>query len=212
MVAVVLALAGIGLPSAVGATAEQPHPGYGLLVRDAVVRIARLLHVPVLSYEPAVRISADAHGKDWATEHSGPATPPTSCVITLYPAGRRLPANELRHTLVHEVAHCYQERYAPEGVGIPWLSEGSAAWIASEIEGRSKATSQYLHAYETTPRVGLFERSFSAIGFFAALACNGVEPGPLILPMMQTGDNTAAKRLALAARPDRPGRKHCPPS
>ena len=171
-------------------------------MRDAVVRVARVLAVPELPYEPSVRLAHEPDGKAWAQEHSGPTTPPTSCVITVLPAGQALSARELRHTLVHEVAHCYQERYAPEGVGIPWLAEGSAVWVAADLEGRSKATSDYWARYLATPKTALFRRSFSAVGFFASLTCKGVDPGPLIISMMKTGSSAAALRIARRAEPD----------
>jgi hypothetical protein len=190
-----------GVASASAARDGRSPAAYSRIVRDAVVRIARVLGVPALPYGPSVDLATQADGTAWAQEHSGPATPPTSCVITVFPAGQALSTRELRHTLVHEVTHCYQERYAPEGVGIPWLAEGSAAWVAADLEGRSTATSDYWARYVSTPRTALFRRTFSAIGFFASLTCHGVDPGPLIIPMMQTGSSAAALRVARRAAP-----------
>lgn len=199
------AIAGlVVVPGAASASAlrDRRSPAeYERIVRNAVVRVAGVLGVPKLPYEPSVRLASEPDGTAWAQEHSGPATPPTSCAIAVLPAGQALSTRELRHTLVHEVTHCYQERYAPEGAGIPWLAEGSAAWVAADLEGRSKATTSYWARYLVTPKTALFRRTFSAVGFFASLTCKGVDPGPLIIPMMQTGSSAAALRISRRAKP-----------
>lgn len=73
------------------------------------------------------------------------------CLITVYNNAETRDAGELRFTVAHEIAHCYQ------GYGIPaftgyidgdgWWSEGSAEWLATHVY-RAASTSPLLGDYQ----------------------------------------------------------------
>jgi hypothetical protein len=80
--------------------------------------------------------------------------------------------------LTHEVFHCFLVVRAGRALGDPpaWFWEGSAAWAGESAAGGSGYSANWWHVYLTEPRRSLFERDYSAIGFFAHLAESGIDP------------------------------------
>lgn len=73
------------------------------------------------------------------------------CMITVYNNAETRDAGELRFTVAHEIAHCYQGYAIPTFTGFidedGWWTEGSAEWLASHVY-RASSTSPLLGDYQ----------------------------------------------------------------
>jgi hypothetical protein len=73
------------------------------------------------------------------------------CLITVYNNAETRDAGELRFTVAHEIAHCYQGYAIPTFTGYidedGWWTEGSAEWLATHVY-RASSTSPLLADYQ----------------------------------------------------------------
>jgi hypothetical protein len=125
--------------------------------------------------EGAVTAARAPDGSD-----SGPVT--GSCAYTVFPLGRKETAAIQKRIAAHEAFHCFQM----EAMGIDawalapdWLMEGSAEWagdtIADEWVG-SRGSDFWWDDYLRVPQKPFLERTYDALGWYAHLAENGVDP------------------------------------
>ena len=128
--------------------------------------------------------------------------PANSCTILLTKKGQAMTGKALFSILVHELVHCYQgtvtsieQMQAME----PWRMEGFANWAAEVVVGGSGRPEADMHwrAYLDHPEVGLFKRTYDAIGFFAHLDETGIDPWTLFAPMVKASSNEAAWSVAV---------------
>jgi hypothetical protein len=106
----------------------------------------------------------------------------TECRISLTPNAQKLDphSKEIRSTLTHEIFHCFTIDLIgmDENLDLPkWIKEGGASWVGEDYVGGStipdlqKGWTKYL-----TQEVGLFDRSYDGMGFFAHLQNSGINP------------------------------------
>ena len=119
----------------------------------------------------------DKNGK-WASSLG----PGVKCQIQVFPLGWQSSNPDLPiYVAAHEAVHCFQFKlnspvYATLAQS-PWLLEGGAEWagdqVAREVLGhdpKDKYLTDYWNAYLKYPGIGLFNRVYDAVGFFAHLA------------------------------------------
>lgn len=111
------------------------------------------------------------------------------CLIQVSRNMRNAGSNLLRGLLTHEVTHCRQaevmglERYVRSEND--WLTEGSAeyvSWKRAGVWDRGLIT-EFWRAYATRPEQSLFDRRYSAVGFFEHVARRVNEPF-IVIPAM----------------------------
>ena len=136
-----------------------------------------------------------------------PDGPPAGCMIAVRGdvAGSAGDA-ELTTILAHEVFHCFQRTYG----GLPlsasvargaWINEGQAAWVGETIAGGSSESREWWQAWLSDTLTGLFFRSYDAIGFYADLEANGIDPWSVFDPMLAvTGGGREAFNVAVGGR------------
>ena len=134
---------------------------------------------------------------------------------------------EMEETLVHEDFHCYEHQIAPNAWSVVhhsikeevirgihkgelgdegqleearWIIEGLARWVdltlypASGEEGLKNLTEYY-----ETPKKGLFDRSYDAVGFWAHLQDISGDLWQRIPDILRAGVNSANQKAADAA-------------
>jgi hypothetical protein len=129
---------------------------------------------------------------DAAGQAVGPAT---GCVIEL--AVKAHTSGELRDTIAHEVFHALEAIMSGTLANFnrpanDWLTEGSAAWVASDLIGNNRSARIEWGHYLRTPAAPLFKRSYAAIGFFGHMASSGISPWTRFRNMFAASDSPAA--------------------
>jgi len=112
--------------------------------------------------------------------------------------------------MAHEVAHCFELKLNAGDYSdhtLAWLQEGGAEWAGSQVakealghDPKDKLLHQYWEKYLSSPSVGVFTRTYSAVGFFAHLAETAASGNiwPTLRDMWKaTGGNSAAYDLAV---------------
>ena len=130
-----------------------------------------------------------------------------TCAIAITPTGRSDSLDDQRLLAAHEAFHCFQLAMmgAARLLSAPdWLIEGSAEWagtaVGEEMAGHH-VSDGYWNDYLRFPQLDLFTRAYDAIGWYAHLAENGVDPWREIPNLLATpGDGTyqGAYDLAVA--------------
>lgn len=110
---------------------------------------------------------------------------------------------EQEAVLAHEVFHCYQYALATklaDAKAMPaWLAEGAGAWVGEEIAaGGSTIGNHYWLGWMSQPKYSLFEREYSAIGFFAHLKTSGVDVWSLLDKMQLAAIGKSADAYLIA--------------
>lgn len=111
-----------------------------------------------------------------------------TCHVNVYPEGwaEGLDVTSKRFLAAHEMTHCFQGRIAGKGIDggdRAWLMEGSAQWagavVALEWSAATKiswgAYTGYYDRWLTHPEYRLFERTYSAVGFYGHLQRAGID-------------------------------------
>ena len=119
----------------------------------------------------------------------------SGCTVTISSA-RNTDAILALNTLAHELFHCFQAA----GAGTQdvwkarqkWWSEGSAAWAAAVVTTPDGTESGWWDTYLAGPALGLFQQSYSGIGFFSHLAETGIDPWTGLPGIFAAGSNEAA--------------------
>lgn len=137
-----------------------------------------------------------AHKNDlgWASPRAGD---PTTCEVSL--AVNWLRTARAPNTVAHEFFHCLQFAIDGGRSEPDWVDEGSAEYAADEVQPVKDY--DVLTQYVTLPHWTLFERSYSAVGFYAHLAETGVNPYKVI-PAMLLADSSEAAFAASGATSD----------
>lgn len=134
-----------------------------------------------------------------------------TCDIFMLGAGLGLSAEGRRQTLSHEVAHCAQHFYMRNITDLKntpaWVKEGGAEWLSlvayEHVTGSTYPTLFY-RSWLREPRIDLFEREYSAVGFFSMIEQAGISPHTRyqeILTAGRTGGNEGAFKAAIAGAP-----------
>ncbi len=103
----------------------------------------------------------------------------TSCTIAFSPEGAALTGPELEALVAHEVFHCFEADQGVLAASVhrpPWIVEGMAEWFGEAVSGGSDLSEGTWTGWLATfPQQPLFDRSYTAIGFYAHLADTGVD-------------------------------------
>lgn len=120
------------------------------------------------------------------------------CDVIVYKDGQALPDEGVRSLMRHEALHCFQLQWNPTGYTkvAEWLWEGSAAWAEAVINkehGDADAdVTGYWRTWLLNPGTPLFNRAYSALGFFALIERSGVNPWTVLPAMVKAPSNAAA--------------------
>jgi hypothetical protein len=102
----------------------------------------------------------------------------------------------------HELMHCYeaaiQGSIAVFGPSPAWLIEGAAEWAGALVAGSTADTISLQASWVgwlVNPTFPLFQRAYSAIGFYALLDHAGISPWS-VLPAMLTSQSNGPNNLA----------------
>lgn len=129
-----------------------------------------------------------AEGESIAPDGDGPLLtttggPAATCSIYVPPslwraAGGGVSA-DARATLAHEIVHCYQGFTHPQLAAFrtapAWVIEGGAEFAGTDVAGRAAGTPNNWHYY-LTQRAPLFERTYSAMGWWFHVQHVGHDP------------------------------------
>ncbi|GAA0804689.1 hypothetical protein [Spirilliplanes yamanashiensis] len=85
--------------------------------------------------------------------------------------------------IVHETMHCVLMDKFKGAYAAPWIEEGFPEYAAAAVAGPSEVTDDEWQIYLATDIGRLFQRTYTAIGFYAMLAHNGVDVWSRIFPI-----------------------------
>lgn len=140
--------------------------------------------------------------------HRGPMK---TCHIWIPPIGQGLGGADVTAVIAHEMLHCYQYELTPvESVlAMPdWIIEGPGAWAGEEIVANGETFggsiipgNNFWNYWLRYPGIGLFERGYDAIGFYAHLKDEGVDVWKLLDRMQKAmlKDSFSAYEVAFSA-------------
>ncbi len=94
----------------------------------------------------------------------------------------------------HELWHCFQFEHGDFGRG-EWLDEGQASWVASVIASDPSPAAGWWDTWLGTPHASLWQRSYDALGLYAAAEAAGHEPFPVLLRMYDLRNQDAVSAL-----------------
>ncbi len=101
----------------------------------------------------------------------------------------------LEFVVAHEVWHCFQNDFA--GVPEPraWIREGQAEWVAAEVASDPSPATTNWNTWLGAPHVSLWNRSYDAIGLYAAAQAAGSDPFEAMIDMFRLENREAVSRL-----------------
>jgi hypothetical protein len=133
----------------------------------------------------------------------------TGCEVTVLPNAQGLSGKNLTAVLAHETWHCFE--YSRLGTlsrrngSPPWIMEGQAMWVGEALVGGSEGLEpadrhwkEYL--IDPGPGVGLFARSYDAIGFYSHIHDQGIDPWVVLDPILDQTSNLAAFNAAVGGK------------
>ena len=131
------------------------------------------------------------------------------CIVSIPPAtlNDQSRAPFMRWLLLHEVWHCFEYTMTDE-VGLKsspgWVTEGEASWVAEAITGGVGAPppeADHWDHYILDPGKPLYSREYDAVGFYAQLFHNSINPWYVLEPMFKAGGSDAAFQASGASAP-----------
>jgi hypothetical protein len=153
----------------------------------------------VLAFDPKTKAAAYAEPHD---ANNGSSGPPVLCRIFLNPVLNTYAVDDQRFVMGHELMHCYeaaiQGSLAVWGPSPDWLIEGAAEWAGALVSGATGNTMSLQSSWDvwlSVAAVPLFQRAYSAIGFYALLDHAGISPWS-VLPAMLTSQSNGPNNLA----------------
>jgi len=166
----------------------------GVVLPGGSDRFIRLVESPLPKLHPptgpadAYTVCVDAHDVQ-----SGKAV---KCTITIGTDAHSDTA-AIESVIAHEVFHVFQAVMSGSltNAGRPqsdWLTEGSAAWVDSDLVSDDEYGSHFWTGYLSAPEVPLFSRGYDAIGWFAHLASSGVDLWKRFPAIFSSTSNEAA--------------------
>jgi hypothetical protein len=189
---------------------DSPGAGaYRTIVNDAIARIGSATGTSLLAataivlgaIPPPQTVGAWAYAEPFDAG-GNQVGPETECLIFINQRMVQASPDIQRATLAHETFHCFEAQMIGSVAAYlsapSWLVEGQAEWVGETYAGGTSVSGQWWHRYLTTPLAPLFQRSYDAIGFYAHLAENGVDPWRQFASMLTAGGSAAAYARAVA--------------
>jgi len=171
--------------------------------RDIATRLGHPLGLRVgFDISPLTAESADAAA--WtdlvdAAGHEVTSGRGTGCHITFTRPPPGTSAETVRHAAAHEMFHCFQFDIVGADVyrAAPWIVEGQATWAALTLHPSFRAASRWWNTWLKNHTIGLYQRAYDAVGFYAVLEHNaGIDPWSIFEAMLRARDNDAALAAA----------------
>ena len=198
------------------ATTSPFHAADVALVNHYIDEISTKLKGMTLRPTVTVNESSAASGPDGADASTvcyGPAgdtdggVPVTQCVIEVYMSARTSSSDttdqsaKIHVALAHESFHLFQFQMAGSADNLDrlgdWLVEGSAAWVETDLVNDPVDYTSYWTKWLNAPTVPLFNRTYTAIGFFGHMASTGISPWSRFPAMFATAGPQAAYSAAV---------------
>lgn len=102
---------------------------------------------------------------------------------------------ELEYFIAHEVWHCFQYDHAGTRDRGPWVDEGQAEWVATEVASDPSSAAGSWATWLGAPHRSLWSRSYDAVGLYAAAHEAGYDPFSAMIVMYRLGNEEAVSRL-----------------
>jgi hypothetical protein len=178
-------------------------------------QLGRDLGVPIELYVAPNLVEGDADAFVVGTDSSGGYFGKmTKCTLTITKAGMGtasqvedgVPSADLESLIAHEVFHCFEAAVgtlAQSQKRPSWVVEGLAQWAGETISGGSKVSKW--GAWLLEPTIPLWDRVYSAIGFYAHLDEHGADMWGLadaIIAASDQGNENAYTTAIAGASPD----------
>ncbi len=188
---------------------------YRTIVNGAINQISArtgvALAIPtVVTLEPKQPVTSDgpvwAQAVVWYTS-GHPWDPDGACAIEIFPVLQHsADMTNVEMVISHEVFHCFQDQalgsYSAWLSTHQWLTEGEAMYVGEALSpSQNPLSRKHWGEYVNEPNTHLFDRSYSAIGFYAHLHDVGINPWPLLLQMI-TENDLGAYHSAIKGDPD----------
>jgi hypothetical protein len=167
---------------------------------DSFLQLTYTLPIVLLFFQGPTTADGEASA---VNAHGGITGTPALCRIYVDPALNKSPLDYQQLVIAHELFHCYQAMigkslyvyyHAPA-----WLIEGSAEWAGMLVSGATSDSGDagYWVTWLAHPEVPLFQRAYTAIGFYALLDQSGISAWS-VLPDMLTSqtDSNVPNNLA----------------
>jgi hypothetical protein len=109
----------------------------------------------------------------------------------------------LNADMAHEVFHCYEAAMAGTLANFDraqdsWMVEGGATWVESQLVSGDAGAREWWAQYLKSPKVPLFTRTYTGIGFFAHLASSGIDPWSRFREMFAATSNPASYNVSVS--------------
>ncbi len=197
-------------PAAASAVPAAFHPALAIvldayqgLVDAAVADIGAAFGRPLgIPYKVVLGDQENGGAWAWATAAwtGPPGSPAPGCTMTFPPSTATDPSRApyLRWLVLHEVWHCFEYSmvdFLTFKSSPPWVTEGSASWVAEAITGGAGAPPpevDHWKRYLLDPGKPLYKREYDAVGFYAQLAHNSIDPWKVVDLMVKAGGSDAA--------------------
>ena len=102
---------------------------------------------------------------------------------------------KLEFVVAHELWHCFEFEHAGTGISRQWLIEGQAEWVASEVVDDPTPASLWWQQWLITPHRSMWQRSYNAVGLYAAAQASGADAFGALIGMYRLGNEEAISHL-----------------
>lgn len=102
---------------------------------------------------------------------------------------------KLEYVVAHELWHCFEFKHAGTGIRREWLIEGQAVWVASEVVDDPVPVSFWWQQWLITPHRSMWQRSYNALGLYAAAQASGADAFSALIGMYRLGNEEAVSHL-----------------
>jgi len=112
----------------------------------------------------------------------------TGCFMSILPAITGYTPDQVTSVLLHEIYHCYEMwslgSYNSWADSPSWITEGEARWVGEELLPTHLPEVDASEVLYLNGTQSLFAKSYGAFGFYAHLKDSGIDPWPLLLPIL----------------------------
>jgi hypothetical protein len=120
--------------------------------------------------------------------------------ITIYGESHSSNPSLIRGVVAHEVFHVFEARMsgteARSDGHAGWLEEGAASWVESDLVSHDPTARQEWGEYLESPKLPLFQRVYSAMGFFAHMSSSHISPWTHFKAMFEAEGSAASYAAA----------------
>jgi hypothetical protein len=165
--------------------------------KDIGAKVGLTLGIPITAKVGQPQQGTSAAETGVYNSSGGLSGTPGKCVITVSPAGDAYLGDDVGAVIAHEVWHCFEGVIG--GLGLywspttpAWITEGEAEWVGASMYPNAPINSMFWPNYLNAPEVSLFQRSYTAIGFYSQLGSAGTDVWSKLAPIIQAKNSVAA--------------------